>query len=238
MSVGGDCCSARQRRPSRPIDLPPGCWCVRPGADRVALSVTPQPRTQWGDPSVPPIEPSALITLKNETLRISPALLRSDKLSRIVPHPGALVGDPDDIVHIDWSEYWSGEPLALSGWTCTSGLDPYWTCISCSRRWRWRWSGSARTMYGCRRWSSSYSATCRRSGGWTIRHRQFSTTSGALGATVVDTPFRDVVAHAVRLDFSGDPFDRLIAANALAAGAVLVTKDERLLDQLGDSAIW
>lgn len=27
----------------------------------------------------------------------------TDKLARLEPHPGCLVGDPEDIVHLDWS---------------------------------------------------------------------------------------------------------------------------------------
>ena len=29
------------------------------------------------------------------------------KLSRLVPHPGFIVGDPEDLVHMDWSHEWS-----------------------------------------------------------------------------------------------------------------------------------
>ena len=32
-----------------------------------------------------------------------------DKLSRLVPRPGLIVGDPEDLVHIDWSEYWNAD---------------------------------------------------------------------------------------------------------------------------------
>lgn len=30
----------------------------------------------------------------------------SPKLSRLTPHPDCIVGDPEDLVHIDWSEHW------------------------------------------------------------------------------------------------------------------------------------
>jgi hypothetical protein len=33
------------------------------------------------------------------------------KLDRLVPHPDYLVGDPEDIVEIDWSIYWNPDPL-------------------------------------------------------------------------------------------------------------------------------
>lgn len=38
-------------------------------------------------------------------LRIVPVDAPS-KLSRIRGNPNALIGDPDDIVHMDWSENW------------------------------------------------------------------------------------------------------------------------------------
>lgn len=38
-------------------------------------------------------------------VRIVPADPQS-KLSRLKPHPGAMLDDPDSYVHIDWSEYW------------------------------------------------------------------------------------------------------------------------------------
>ncbi len=28
------------------------------------------------------------------------------RLDRLIPHPDALVGDPDDIVQLDWSSEW------------------------------------------------------------------------------------------------------------------------------------
>jgi len=31
------------------------------------------------------------------------------KLDNLVKHPGAMVGDPEDFVHIDWSDYWTEE---------------------------------------------------------------------------------------------------------------------------------
>lgn len=61
----------------------------------------------------------------------------------------------------------------------------------------------------------------------------------ALGLVVDDTPFVDVVAIAQtdRLHFTRDPFDRLIAGQALAADAALATKDERLRAHL-PIAVW
>ena len=31
------------------------------------------------------------------------------KLSRLVPRPGLIVGDPEDLVHVDWSENWNAD---------------------------------------------------------------------------------------------------------------------------------
>jgi antitoxin (DNA-binding transcriptional repressor) of toxin-antitoxin stability system len=38
-------------------------------------------------------------------LRIVPAE-RGSRFDRLVGNPEYLVGDPEDIVHMDWSEYW------------------------------------------------------------------------------------------------------------------------------------
>lgn len=29
------------------------------------------------------------------------------KLDRLQPHPEALIGDPEEIVHLDWSDHWT-----------------------------------------------------------------------------------------------------------------------------------
>lgn len=38
-------------------------------------------------------------------LRIAP-IEPAGRLERLRPHPGFLIGDPDEIVHLDWSEEW------------------------------------------------------------------------------------------------------------------------------------
>ncbi|KLL13033.1 MULTISPECIES: type II toxin-antitoxin system Phd/YefM family antitoxin [Protofrankia] len=38
-------------------------------------------------------------------LRIVP-VDASDKLSRLSAHPGTIIGDPEDLVHLDWSGEW------------------------------------------------------------------------------------------------------------------------------------
>ena len=45
------------------------------------------------------------IERKGQTLRIVPED-RPPKLDRITGREDFLVGDPDDIIHMDWSQYW------------------------------------------------------------------------------------------------------------------------------------
>ncbi len=45
------------------------------------------------------------IERKGQRLRIVPEE-RVSKLDRIVGREDYLIGDPDDIIHMDWSEYW------------------------------------------------------------------------------------------------------------------------------------
>src|ERR1700678_585527 len=51
-----------------------------------------------------------------------------------------------------------------------------------------------------------------------------------IGLQICDMTFRAVVDRALHEDWGRDPFDRLIVANAKAASAPLVSKDERILD--------
>ena len=39
-------------------------------------------------------------------LEIVPCERRKSKLDNLEPHPGAVVGDPEDLVHLDWSDEW------------------------------------------------------------------------------------------------------------------------------------
>lgn len=59
----------------------------------------------------------------------------------------------------------------------------------------------------------------------------------ALGLAVSAAPFAAVVAYALDLTWTRDPFDRLIAANALADGAGLLTADESILANC-PAAFW
>ena len=59
----------------------------------------------------------------------------------------------------------------------------------------------------------------------------------AIGLTVADVPFLDVARHAQALSWTRDPFDRLIAATALACNAPLLTRDRTMLANL-PLAVW
>lgn len=60
----------------------------------------------------------------------------------------------------------------------------------------------------------------------------------SIGLYLDDQPFDRVADIAARTAFTRDPFDRVIAAQAIAARARLVTKDERIRAALPDVALW
>ena len=31
------------------------------------------------------------------------------KLANLKPHPGTIIGNPDSLVHVDWSSHWKGK---------------------------------------------------------------------------------------------------------------------------------
>ena len=45
------------------------------------------------------------IERKGKRLRIVP-VKRGSKLDLLKPNPGAIIGDPEDLVHMDWSSEW------------------------------------------------------------------------------------------------------------------------------------
>lgn len=55
-----------------------------------------------------------------------------------------------------------------------------------------------------------------------------NTLESDIGLRICDLPFREVAMHAIKERWARDPFDRLIVANAKAAGAPLISKDERI----------
>ena len=60
----------------------------------------------------------------------------------------------------------------------------------------------------------------------------------ALDAVEDKTPFPQIVRSAQTVTWTRDPFDRLIAGHALAAGASLVTADERIREALPRATLW
>lgn len=50
------------------------------------------------------------IKRKGQRLKIVPARRRS-KLDNLIPHPDLIVGDPEELVHFDWSPYWRLDDL-------------------------------------------------------------------------------------------------------------------------------
>jgi len=54
----------------------------------------------------------------------------------------------------------------------------------------------------------------------------------SVGLQVADASLEAVVAAAVRLNWTRDPFDRLIAAQAILADAPLLTADRTILEHL------
>lgn len=59
----------------------------------------------------------------------------------------------------------------------------------------------------------------------------------AIGLAVDGSPFADVVNAAESLSFTRDPFDRIIGAQAIVAGAKLATADRGLRQHL-EVALW
>lgn len=58
-----------------------------------------------------------------------------------------------------------------------------------------------------------------------------------IGLTVCDHPFPPIIQEALRMTWTRDPFDRIIASHAVSAGHSLATKDEMILENC-PVAIW
>lgn len=54
------------------------------------------------------------IVRKGRRLRLVPDE-RPSRVAALEPHPGAVTGDPDDLVDLDWSSAWQPGPLAEGG---------------------------------------------------------------------------------------------------------------------------
>jgi PIN domain nuclease of toxin-antitoxin system len=59
----------------------------------------------------------------------------------------------------------------------------------------------------------------------------------SIGLEIAKVPFDELVTAAKDLSWTRDPFDRLIAAQAIVADAPLLTADRTILDNL-PLAIW
>jgi PIN domain nuclease of toxin-antitoxin system len=58
-----------------------------------------------------------------------------------------------------------------------------------------------------------------------------------LGVVMSDDPMQDVVAKAMDLHWTRDPFDRLLVATAVRHNAPFVTRDQKILQHFGQ-AVW
>jgi PIN domain nuclease of toxin-antitoxin system len=67
--------------------------------------------------------------------------------------------------------------------------------------------------------------------------RLFEDLDAQIGLMVCDTPFDIVVNRALALNWTRDPFDRLISAHALCRGIPLLTKDQSIRRRI-KLAIW
>jgi PIN domain nuclease of toxin-antitoxin system len=54
---------------------------------------------------------------------------------------------------------------------------------------------------------------------------------------VSNLPFFDIIQSASKMTWTRDPFDRIIVGNADAEGAILITKDESILEHYAH-AVW
>jgi len=61
--------------------------------------------------------------------------------------------------------------------------------------------------------------------------------AASVGLLICDLPFADVVATALELRWTRDPFDRIIVAQAMLQGAPLVTRDRCILENYA-RAFW
>jgi len=69
-------------------------------------------------------------------------------------------------------------------------------------------------------------------------HRILGELQRSVGLEEDDTSFARVVDVAEAFTWTRDPFDRMIAAQAVAASADLVTKDGTMRSNLPDSTLW
>jgi len=52
--------------------------------------------------------------------------------------------------------------------------------------------------------------------------------SASIGLSVCDKSFLQIISESIQLEWTRDPFDRIIVANAIVNDAILLTKDSRI----------
>ena len=52
--------------------------------------------------------------------------------------------------------------------------------------------------------------------------------SASIGLSVCDKSFLQIISESISLEWTRDPFDRIIVANAIVNDAILLTKDSRI----------
>ena len=52
--------------------------------------------------------------------------------------------------------------------------------------------------------------------------------SASIGLSVCDKSFLQIISESIALEWTRDPFDRIIVANAIVNGAILLTKENRI----------
>jgi PIN domain nuclease of toxin-antitoxin system len=58
-----------------------------------------------------------------------------------------------------------------------------------------------------------------------------------IGLSIIDISFKDTIQNSLALNWTRDPFDRLIVATSLATQVPLLTKDRNILTNF-DLAVW
>ena len=54
--------------------------------------------------------------------------------------------------------------------------------------------------------------------------------SNSIGVKICDKNFNNIINYAIQIDWTRDPFDRIIVANAAMQENFLITKDQTILD--------
>lgn len=65
----------------------------------------------------------------------------------------------------------------------------------------------------------------------------FENLSSSIGLKLCSLPFFRIITEAIQLNWTRDPFDRIITATAIAQNALLLTKDKSILDNY-NNAFW